>query len=159
MSTVSTVSTVIARCYLHLRWYFFNMGLTPPPLFKNVKKTAGLVKRYIPNPIQILTKTLIIKDITRGVRLWVSERFWQLLKSCVRRWGREPRCMWRSLGGDRFNHHLVQEARWYCSKLFNTVQTLLHYFSKLFKTVQRCSILFKLTSNTVQSYSILFKVV
>ena len=23
MSTVSTVSTVLARCYLHLRWYFF----------------------------------------------------------------------------------------------------------------------------------------
>ena len=24
MSTVQTMSTVIARCYLHLRWYFFD---------------------------------------------------------------------------------------------------------------------------------------
>ena len=33
MSTVSTVSTVIARCYLHLRWYFYN---THPFLEKNI---------------------------------------------------------------------------------------------------------------------------
>ena len=29
MSTLSTVSTVIARCYLHLRWYFFYMKCYP----------------------------------------------------------------------------------------------------------------------------------
>ena len=29
--------------------YFLNMGLTPPPpLLNNIKKTAGLIKRYIP---------------------------------------------------------------------------------------------------------------
>ena len=27
MSTLSTVSTVVARCYLHLRWYFYCTGL------------------------------------------------------------------------------------------------------------------------------------
>ena len=29
MSTVSTVSTVITRCYLHLRWYFFPSSQFP----------------------------------------------------------------------------------------------------------------------------------
>ena len=40
-----------------------------------LKKTAGLVKRYIPNPIQILTKTLI-RDITRKLRevLTIAEK-------------------------------------------------------------------------------------
>ena len=48
MSTVSTVSTVIARCYLHLRWYFLGiiyMGELYQMIIFALKHLEGLHNR------------------------------------------------------------------------------------------------------------------
>ena len=71
MSTVSTVSIVIARCYLHLRWYFFNLQRKKIYLSGTYLRSGSKFLAFLISPISDLLQ------ISSGLGLSIR-KFWKL---------------------------------------------------------------------------------
>ena len=65
MSTVSTVSTVIARCYLHLRWYFLFLRLVV-----EVVEVVVVVKGV---DVVDVVEVVVVEDSLRWEASWLLE--------------------------------------------------------------------------------------